>query len=708
MICLECHNPIPYFPDRDAYTCLRCGEEIHFDIRDLLVDPNTRVTPGVRQSQVEMAEFIDERLTKGAITFTPQRIAVEAPVGVGKTFGYLVSTLNRPGRVIISTATTNLQTQIHKSLKVISDKYCDLLGPDHEFSFHILKGGSHYVCADELDDKHINGHITDDQQLFAEQAIQDLWCSGKARIEEFPPSVQSNEALYSLLQKCRGTHCAPRTCTHVNECGYRYIRRAATTSSRVIIVNHALLARMIQLFNADLQGGMHARGSLANLLAQTDHVVIDEAHEFVGYLRNAYATEFTSKDLERAARIASDAPNLDAEYRKEEYQLAHKRLAQWVEVNKDLSSELFSWVAPEVSAQKEAVSYLAHVITYFEAAHRCFVDNKERKRADKLLKAIKPIKDFLDSPRSFKTINTYKGTTTYASKNEPPKSHIQYAFSGKNLVLTSGTLLHNKKIDHISRELGLDFPEENVVEVSSSFDYKTQSTLYVAPDPSLDPRRARKGDYAFNRYTQKVGQYMSMLVEITNGHAFLLFSSRREMESVLEQLTPLLRNNGHKIFVQERGLSTEKLAKDFESYSNERFQNRTAGPVLFGMNSFWHGVSVEGPALQLVAVCKLSFPRPDDPQVRFMKSQEIPKGIIFSEYIVPEATKRLEQAEGRLIRTKNDFGIFAILDSRLKTVRYGKRILNSMRTSETLTYDMNSARSSYQASRARYEDRWRK
>jgi ATP-dependent DNA helicase DinG len=48
------------------------------------------------------------------------------------------------------------------------------------------------------------------------------------------------------------------------------------------------------------------------------------------------------------------------------------------------------------------------------------------------------------------------------------------------------------------------------------------------------------------------------------------------------------------------------------------------------------------------------------------------------DYSVPEAVIKLKQGVGRLIRSKTDRGIVVILDSRVKTKRYGRMFLNAL------------------------------
>jgi len=101
--------------------------------------------------------------------------------------------------------------------------------------------------------------------------------------------------------------------------------------------------------------------------------------------------------------------------------------------------------------------------------------------------------------------------------------------------------------------------------------------------------------------------------------------------------------------------------------------------VLMGTSSFWQGIDVRGDALRNVIIVKLPFSVPDEPVIE-ARLEAITRtgGNPFMEYSVPEAIIRLKQGFGRLIRSKTDTGIVVILDSRIKTKRYGKRFLQAL------------------------------
>jgi ATP-dependent DNA helicase DinG len=156
------------------------------------------------------------------------------------------------------------------------------------------------------------------------------------------------------------------------------------------------------------------------------------------------------------------------------------------------------------------------------------------------------------------------------------------------------------------------------------------------------------------------------LLETTAGRAFLLFTSYANMQKVHDELA---RMDRWQLFLQGAG-SKVALVEAFRS---------TARAVLLGTTSFWHGVDVTGEALSLVVIDKLPFDVPSDPliaaRVERIRQQG---GNPFEEYQVPLAVLELKQGLGRLLRSRKDHGVLAVLDPRLTTRRYGRTFLESL------------------------------
>jgi len=159
---------------------------------------------------------------------------------------------------------------------------------------------------------------------------------------------------------------------------------------------------------------------------------------------------------------------------------------------------------------------------------------------------------------------------------------------------------------------------------------------------------------------------MLRLVQASRGRAFLLFSSKRMLEEVYELLAPQLEFP----LLRQGDLPRIELTRRFKEEE---------GAVLFGLKSFWEGVDIPGEALSLVVIDKLPFDPPDDPVHEARVAQMKAAGENwFGVYVLPQTVLRLKQGLGRLLRTREDRGVMAILDTRLYTKSYGSTILNAL------------------------------
>jgi ATP-dependent DNA helicase DinG len=200
------------------------------------------------------------------------------------------------------------------------------------------------------------------------------------------------------------------------------------------------------------------------------------------------------------------------------------------------------------------------------------------------------------------------------------------------------------------------------LQLGSPFDYAKQATLYIEsdmPDPS-DTKRF--GPAA----TEKILEYLKQ----TQGGAFVLFTSHSALNDAANRLRASLDELGYPLLVQGQDVPRKVLLDRFRA---------TPNAVLFGTSSFWQGIDVRGEALRNVIIVKLPFSVPDEPVIE-ARLEAITRagGNPFMEYSVPEAIIRLKQGFGRLIRSKTDTGIVVILDSRIKTKRYGKQFLSAL------------------------------
>ena len=219
---------------------------------------------------------------------------------------------------------------------------------------------------------------------------------------------------------------------------------------------------------------------------------------------------------------------------------------------------------------------------------------------------------------------------------------------------SSATLTVESKFDYLLGRLGL--PEASTLKLPAEFDFRTQAILYLPPDMP-DPRSPE-----FNR---AAADAIAALVDRTQGRAFVLFTSYAAMRDVCAVVAPRI----DWPVLMQGSAPRSALLRDFRA---------TPHAVLFATSSFWQGVDVAGEALDCVIVDRLPFASPGDPLVAArIASVNARGGNAFQEYQVPLATLTLLQGLGRLIRTKTDRGVLAVLDPRLTRMPYGRRFLAS-------------------------------
>jgi len=224
-------------------------------------------------------------------------------------------------------------------------------------------------------------------------------------------------------------------------------------------------------------------------------------------------------------------------------------------------------------------------------------------------------------------------------------------------VATSATLALGGKFETISKALGQ--PEGfRALDVGSPFDFAKQGILYVAAHL---PRPTQSG------LSDAAGTELLSLVTTLGGRSLGLFSSRRAAQQAAE----LVRAKTDLTVLLQGDESLPILVRRFREERNS---------CLFGVMSLWQGVDVPGDACQLVVIDRLPFPRPDEP-LAAARSEAVDAsgGSGFASVSVPIAAVRLAQGVGRLIRSNDDRGVVAILDSRLETARsYGSFLRNTL------------------------------
>ncbi len=216
------------------------------------------------------------------------------------------------------------------------------------------------------------------------------------------------------------------------------------------------------------------------------------------------------------------------------------------------------------------------------------------------------------------------------------------------------------------RRVGLDaanYPDVIERVLPLTFDYESQALLYLPRDL---PAPVYGNNAAADDYNKAIAREMYRLVRRSRGRAFLLFSSKRMLDQAYDLMMP------HLDFplLKQGDMSRIELTRRFREEK---------GSVLFGLKSFWEGVDIVGETLSLVVIDKLPFDPPDDPVHEARVAQMKAAGENwFGTYVLPQAVLRLKQGLGRLLRSHEDRGVLAILDTRLHTKGYGRLVLDAL------------------------------
>jgi ATP-dependent DNA helicase DinG len=602
-----------------------------------------------RQAQVAMADAVDETLrTEGVLL-------VEAGTGTGKTIGYLLPALLHVAetgkRVIVSTGTKALQDQIMESdLPLLLERL------RLDVPVACMKGLSNYVCRRRLEELRRSPDAASGR-LARELAIVEPWVARTVTGERADLEGLGDDApVWGQITSSSESRVGAR-CVHYDECFVTRMRREADDAG-LIVVNH-------HLFFADLA----ARGAHGgSVLPDYDAVIFDEAHQIEDVVTRFYGVHVSSTRLEVLARDAERAFVAAG---------THEETRMSTDAVRTTADAFFAGLPAGAEGTRTSISgdvfagALADHMYALDSALDAVVALAKRRQtltsaAGESLGQIARRAEVLRNELAFIAEGGRDGNVTWAETRgrrtalgaSPVDVSVllreELFYRTRAVVLTSATLTTGKGYDYIKSRLGIDFGvrEERL---PSPFDYEDQSALYL-PSHLPDPRDPDYLDQAVHE--------VRALAEITGGGAFVLCTSFRVMHALAARTeVPFPK------LVQGEAPKTTLL---------ERFR-ALGDAVLFATASFWEGIDVPGPALRLVILDKLPFEVPSDPLVqarteRLRRDGKHP----FMDYHVPAAALGLKQGFGRLIRSRRDRGIVAILDSRIVTKSYGRVFLDSL------------------------------
>lgn len=641
---------------------------------------------------------------------------IEAGTGTGKTLAYLVAALPvglaREMTVIVSTATVSLQRQLmDKDLPELAS------AGRLEFQWALAKGRRRYVCPVRLDSalasvEGESGLYPDEFVLVLDgddrQAIEGLgraWTSGvwDGDMDAFPEPLTDSvkTAVTTDHHRCQGRHCHA-----FSVCPY-FRAREQWDDADVLVINHDLLLSDLRLGGGVLLPPLERcvlildeAHQLARVAAEqfTDHIRIAQALGAIKSLDRVAST--LAKLLPTEHRLQRDLTELPTSL----LQLGHV-LADWGEALRTVLLEepesAFSYTqggtryrlslsqclpAPAVDrvnlvALNQRVEKVREWLKGQSEGRDLLGDTDAERIAGQLILAAGRLEAIPALVHAFAQDATETGHARwirvgqdlrYATPDDPtdlelwaspmqPAAYLAQRLWGRvgAAILTSATLAHGGQFHQLSETLGL--PVNTGLVVAGAFNYARQGRLWCPAD-ATDPRDE-------GRHAERIAAYLETRVDSGLG-ILVLFTSWRLLGRVEELLSADLRAV---VLIQGQRPLEQLLAQHRERREGEQ------SSIIFGLQSMAEGLDLPGDLANEVVITRLPFQPPDDPREATRADYLTRHGRdAFAELSLPQATIRLRQAVGRLIRTEHDSGQITVLDRRLVNTTWGRKLLKEL------------------------------
>ena len=572
-----------------------------------------------REEQVKLAGEIAECMEAGG------QLLAEAETGIGKTLAYLAPALRSDLKVLISTHTKALQDQLmFRDIPAVQEA----LGVKRNLA--LLKGRSNYLCPHRLEKKLTDATL----ERWARKPLLKVLEWGDTSRDGDLSSLPFNPFAKGIggMVTATAEQCPGGQCPAFSQCPLFKARQAAQ-NAEIVVSNHSLL-----LADAELKSG-----DFGEVLPDFDCTIVDEAHSIPDLACHHFGRQI---GLNRLTGWINDTQALLSEFGDE---TALKR-----EIDQCFLEVLQAYADNDLGG---ALNGWQPLIRRMES--RGQRSEAAEKIADRALEIAADMQAMLDPSEGFVAWREGSGKHArhlLAPVETGPVLAEKLWSRPSGFILSSATLRISGNFTYMQERLGLKGVQ--AVFHPSPFDYSSQAMIYVPrhlPVPN-DPN-----------YEEMLFEEMEALIRASSGRAFVLFTSHRMLRRIAPRLAgslpwPVLR--------QDESGNRDSILQQFREDTHS---------VLCGTRSFWEGVDVPGEALSLVIIDKIPFAPPDDRLLEARRKRcEEKGGNGFFDIQLPEAISVLRQGAGRLIRSQDDRGVIAILDSRLYRKSYGRIVAKNL------------------------------
>lgn len=642
-----------------------------------------------RPQQEQMVEAVRDAIEKR------HPLLVQAGTGTGKSLAYLFPLAASGCRGVIATATNQLSEQlIRYDLPRVQESLAE---GGKEITFAMLKGRNQYAClakVAEIENFEAAGAAYADQEqdrLFELDDSEDVSASKrrqakadakevgelvkwakKSKTGDRSEAVPTSDRVWAQVSTSAADCPGAQSCPFGDRC-FAELARQKARAATIVVTNHAMIAQDVR---AALEPIEKTAAASAGMFGKHQVVIIDEAHDLPDALTGALSSEVDpralNKFLTKAARYIVDEPGTSTGD-----SLVVENTREALEILEESLESLPAGPLPELPAHTmEALNAIVNrfllISNLLSKAAGDATSSDMHKRATAIGVLVTQSEDYTARLIQARTVG--EGRVRWVDHRRAEDAPIlrtaplevgdalSEALAERTLIATSATLAIGSDFTPIQHTLGQDGPEVVTVDVGSPFDYPKQGMLYIPKAPFPEPVGKDR-----TAHTEAVLDEVLHLVTAAGGRTLALFTTTvgaQRAAAHLREHLPHLNVHAH------GDAPADILVRQFAEEETS---------VLCATMGMWQGTNVEGPSCSLVIIDKVAFAPIDDVLTAARRANSDARGRDgFTEVVVAQAATSLAQGAGRLIRTKDDKGVVALLDPRILTKGYGRTLLKSL------------------------------